>query len=557
MLRRMFARLAICAGMLAASNECWAQFTNFAVIYAFGTNASQGFTPRANVIQASDGWLYGTTWTGGATNDGAIYKISTNGTGYTLLHSFTDSFLPVQDGGVPVSPVIEGVDGALYGTTAAGSIYKLNKDGSGYTNLYFSAGISFDGTLVQGTNRMLYGTDANGGTNAQGEIFRLATNGLNFTSLHSFAGGLNIATSDGSGPEAGLLLASDGQFYGDSAGLIGMGTVFHITHGGTNYTIIQRFDFNVPTNGLGPRAGLLEGVDGLLYGTTASGGINDAGLLFKETKTGGTYTILHLFDGTNGATPYHSTLVQADNGVIYGTASEGASNGVVFRIGTNGVGYTVLHAFLGMDGSSPVAGLLKSHDGTFFGTTQQGGPNDEGVLYQLPKPNSKPFFLTQLQSQTNFIGSTTIFSPIGLSDTNVFYQWTHSGVSLSGHQEAALTFSNTVATNAGTYSVIVSNVFGSVTSAVVTLTVIPAPPKPVLVFGPILSGANFIARYSGAPGTNYTVEIIPAFPGTNWTKLTNMVAPTVDQGFGVGVFQLLDPVISSANRFYRVVWPAY
>ena len=83
-------------------------------------------------------------------------------------------------------------------------------------------------------------------------------------------------------------------------------------------------------------------------------------------------------------------------------------------------------------------------------------------------------------------------------------------------------------------------------------------PKPVLVFGPILSGTNFIARYSGAPGTNYTVEMIPAFPGTNWTKLTNMVAPAVNQGFGVGVFQLFDPIKkNSTNRFYRVVWPAY
>jgi len=507
-------------------------------------------------MQASDGFLYGTCWGGGSTTFGTVFKVSTNGTGLTVLHTFTDGFPVPTDGYGPQSSLIEGVDGMLYGTTYGGTIYKLNKDGSGYTNLYIAAGITFYGSLVQGTNRMLYGTDANGGSNFLGEIFRITTNGQNFTSLHSFNGGTDSAiTSDGSGPEAGLLLGSDGILYGTSAGQLGMGTVFSITHGGTNYTVLKHFDFSVPANGLGPRAALLEGADKLLYGTTSSGGNNNAGLIFKLNKSGSLFTVLYRFDITNGSTPYHAVLSQyATNGVLYGTASQSTNFGVVFRMGTNGVGYTVIHAFQDTDGNSPVAGFEQGQDGTFYGTAQQGGPNEGGVIYRIAVPGTKPLILANLQSQTNYLGATTTFSAAGLSDTNVFYQWRHNSANYSGHPEGTLVFSPTVATNAGTYQVIITNVFGPVTSSIVTLTVIAPPPTPILVFK---QTNTFLVRYSGLPGTNYTVERNYQLQSTNWTKWTNIIAPTVSIGFGVGVFQVYDLINKNTNLFYRAVWPAY
>jgi len=554
----MFAVLAIFCGIFVANISCLAQVTNFAPIYSFGTNLSGGIFPSAALLQGSDGFLYSTCFFGGTNNVGTVFRVSTNGTGYTVLHHFSDGIFTTPDGYYPQSSLIEGVDGALYGTSYGGTIYKLNKDGSGYTNLYNAPGITFYCSLVQGTNRMLYGMDVNGGTNSLGEIFRLATNGLNFTSLHSFSGGSDASTSDGSGPEAGLILGKDGLLYGTTAGQSGMGTVFSITHGGTNYTVLKHFDLGVPANGLGPRAALLEGADGLLYGTTSSGGNNNAGIIFKMNKSGSLFSVLYRFDVTNGSTPYHAVLSQfSTNGVIYGAASQSTNTGVVYRIGTNGVGYTVVHTFQTTDGASPEAGVIQGVDGTFYGTAQQGGTNSFGVIYRVAKPASKPLLLVDLKSQTNFIGSTTVFNPIGLSDTNVFYRWRHAGANFSGHSEGTLVFNNTVLTNAGTYSVIITNVFGAVTSSIVTLTVIPVPPTPVLVFGPQVLTNYLILRYSGAPGTNYTVERNAQLQSTNWTKWTNIIAPTVSQGFGVGVFQVSDPINKNTNRYYRAVWPAY
>jgi uncharacterized repeat protein (TIGR03803 family) len=300
---------------------------------------TDGAAPYAGLVQATDGNFYGTTWAGGPSNDGTVFKITLGGT-YTTLHSFAGT------------------------------------DGSGPEG------------LIQGTDGNLYGTTMLGGANNDGTVFKITLGGT-LTTLHSFAG------TDGIWPEAGLVQATDGNFYGTTAyggvyGGIGNGTVFKITPAGTLTTL---HSFNVG-DGSVPVAGLLQGTDGNLYGTTYDGGVNAPdGTVFRITL-GGTLTTLHSFAGTDGSNPW-AGLMQAANGNLYGTTSQGGaySDGTVFKI-TPGGTLTTLHSFAGSDGSVPIAGLMQATDGNFYGSTTQGGTYNDGTVFKITQAGT----LTTLHS---------------------------------------------------------------------------------------------------------------------------------------------------------------
>ncbi len=132
-------------------------------------------------MQGSDGALYGTTSGGGAHGYGTGFKLNTNGTGYTVLHNFTADG---QDGYDPRTGLVQGSDGGLYGTTVEGGthdkgmVFKLGTNGGGYTRLYSFIGTGGDGRspqagLVQGSDRAFYGTTYAGGTYDNGTVYRL------------------------------------------------------------------------------------------------------------------------------------------------------------------------------------------------------------------------------------------------------------------------------------------------------------------------------------------------------------------------------------------------
>src|SRR5277367_4076965 len=133
------------------------------------------------------------------------------------------------------------------------------------------------------------------------------------------------------------------------------------------------------TDGANPEAGLVQATNGEFYGTTSEGGANGIGTVFKITSKG-TLTTLHSFDGsTDGEFPV-AGLVQAPNGDFYGTTEIGGANGggTVFKI-TGGGTLTTLHSFDGgADGGSPFGGLVQATDGNFYGTTVSGGANGQG-----------------------------------------------------------------------------------------------------------------------------------------------------------------------------------
>jgi uncharacterized repeat protein (TIGR03803 family) len=247
--------------------------------------------------------------------------------------------------------------------------------------------------LVAGPQGTLYGTTYDGGSSNEGTVFELAPNGRgawNKTVLHSFKTG-----TDGSFPKAGLIFDSAGNLYGTTSlgGASGVGVVFELSrngYGGWNETVLHAFD---GTDGFGPRGSLLFDSAGNLYGTTEENG-SAPGTVFElapDGHGGWKETVLHSFNGNDGAVP-DSGVIFDSAGNLYGTTSLGGASGagVVFELAPDGHGgwdETVLHSFSGQDGEEPVGGLIFDASGNLYGTTSFGGANNCGVVFELA-PNS-------------------------------------------------------------------------------------------------------------------------------------------------------------------------
>ena len=347
-----------------------------------GTN---GANPGAGLVQGKDGNFYGTTVVGGANGYGSLFQLTLSGTLATLI-----SFNRTNNGANPGAALVQGSDDAFYGTTEAGgtnnngTIFKVTTNGT-LTTL-----VSFNGTdgalplapLVQGQDGKFYGTTDTGGTNQDGTAFQMLTNGT-LTSLVSFDNNNN-----GSSPRAGLVQAADGNFYGAASlgGTNGYGTMFRLA---TNGALTTLYSFTGGSDGANPYAGLTQGADGKLYGTTFTGGTNGYGTVFKMT-TNGTLTPLVSFGGTNGAYP-QAALLLASDGNFYGTTKSGGTYtnyGTVFKLTTNGT-LTTLASFNGTNGAHPL-GLVQTLDGSFYGTTAVGGTNGYGTIFRLNITASPP-----------------------------------------------------------------------------------------------------------------------------------------------------------------------
>jgi uncharacterized repeat protein (TIGR03803 family) len=309
-------------------------YTNF---HIFVGSPTDGSTPYAGLAQGSDGDFYGTTYFGGTNNDGTVFRIGPGGS-YTNLHFFGSYH---ADGANPSGRLVLGSDGNFYGTTSLGgtnndgTLFRIGPGGN-YTNLYSFAGHPADGEqpiagLVQGNDGNFYGTTYFGGTNDDGTVFRIGPDG-SYTNLHFFAG----HPGDGANPYAGLVQGSDDDFYGTtvSGGTHNLGTVFKISPSGS-YTILYSFG-SFDTDGANPSAAVVQGSDGNFYGTTNSGGTNNNGYgsVFRISP-GGSYTNIYSFNGSpnDGASPF-AALVQGSDGIFYGTNRGGGTNndGTVIKL---------------------------------------------------------------------------------------------------------------------------------------------------------------------------------------------------------------------------------
>ena len=252
-----------------------------------------------------------------------------------------------------------------------------------------------------------------------------------FTTLRKFD------SSDGSGPFAGLVQATDGNLYGttENGGLpYGVGTVFRISPDGTFKTV---YNFGAEDNtGYYPNAGLVQATNGNFFGTTSSGGTpvmnTDYGTVFKITPEG-TLTTLHSFSHTDGGVPL-GALIQASDGNLYGTTNEGGPNGygTVFKITLSGT-LTTLNSFNNTDGANPFGALIQASDGNLYGTTLEGGSstNSDGTIFKITTGGT----LTSLYSfclQTHCPDGDLPYAGL-VQDTNGnFYGTTDGGGSTKG-----------------------------------------------------------------------------------------------------------------------------
>ncbi len=374
----------------------------FTLLHTF-TGDQDGGYPYAG-LTLDNGNLYGTAYSGGASNAGTVYKLQHKGSGWTFspLYAFTGS----GDGANPAARVIFGPDRTLYGTTLnggtsnSGTVFNLRPFPTvcktalcpWTETVLFSFNptnddaANPDGDLVFDDARNIYGTTSSGGYNGDGVVYELTSSGVE-TVLHRFTSG-----DDGALPYGGVIFNS-GKLYGTTfvGGPGALGTVYELTpaDGGWTESIIASFQDD--GNGDKPHAGLIFD-SGNLYGTTveteAGGG---GGTVFELTPSNGGWTrnTIYSFIGiVNGQCGPWANLFMDKVGNLYGTTRcDGAYGfGSVFKLTPSSPYwiYTPLHDFTGgSDGGYPISNIVIDANGNLYGTASTGGSKGVGVVWEI------------------------------------------------------------------------------------------------------------------------------------------------------------------------------
>ncbi len=370
---------------------------------------SDGGDPATALTFDKSGNVYGTTVLGGL-GYGTVFQLK-HGSGRwaeIVLYSFTGG----SDGKNPYGGVTLDSGGNLYGTTVAGgtggscardgcgTVFKLSKSGDSWSQsvLYSftggNDGFGPGGGVVFDKHGNLYGMTPDGGSHSSGTVYELkpSRGGWKERVIHSFTGG-----SDGSTGSLGLLLVDKaGNLYGNAelGGDHGAGTVFKMSPAaGGKWTFSTLYGFQGQPDAGSPYGGLIADAKGNLYGTTYYGGENGVGSVFKlKLDSSGKYaeSVLYSFSSNDGNSPT-STLTFDPAGALHGTTSAGGdpgcSCGTVFKL-TPGSGggwkQSVVHRFKGNpDGAYAYYGVVRDHAGNFYGTTVQGGTQNQGALFEM------------------------------------------------------------------------------------------------------------------------------------------------------------------------------
>jgi uncharacterized repeat protein (TIGR03803 family) len=365
---------------------------SFGVLHSF--TGPDGETPAAPLVQGTDGLLYGVAAHGGDFTvlppDGGGTVFRTNGSGtFTTLHAFTG-----LDGVVPTG-IVQGRDGAFYGTTTyggqpgisflspgTGTIYRIDTAGKLNVLFVFPGGERGyrPGPLMQGLDGALYGTAVGGSSlyaSFPGIVYRFDQVTRDYRILHTFV------ISDGRDPTGKLFQARDGLFYGttNEGGPWNSGVVYKVDATG-NFAIVHAFNLN---EGSEPKAGVFQASDGFFYGTLELGGYG--GRIFRMDAAGNLRVLYSFGPYSSAGWRPVTNPIEAGDGFFYGTTPRGGtsssgSDGVVYRLSRSG-SLWVLHSFSGLDGIAPSAPLLQASDGRLYGSTIVGGAAGLGTLFRL------------------------------------------------------------------------------------------------------------------------------------------------------------------------------
>jgi uncharacterized repeat protein (TIGR03803 family) len=399
------------------------QAQSFQVIHNF-TGGRDGANPYGGLTMDSAGNIYGVASAGGSgtcvlngtPGCGTVYKLTQNSGswGFTALYHFLSN----PDGAAPVETVTVGPSGNLFGVTVAGgegscsfggdiecgTIFEVKPTGGGDRVLYRFAdandgGQPFGNVIFIGNNQ--YGTTQTGGdlscgSNGCGTVYQLSATGKE-TVIHQFTG----LGGDGAYPYGGLVADSAGHLYGttSSGGSStlcngGCGTIYELTQTKFGWNEKILYSFTGTADGENPDAGLIIDSTGNLYGNTWQGGGGGGGTVFKLKKhQDGSYTLLVLYPF-----PIHgysiAPLVMDANGNIFGATQNGGANddGMVYELKPNATGWSFfdLHDFTnGADGGNPLGALVIDSAGNLYGTTLNfgaftcGSGTGCGVIYKV------------------------------------------------------------------------------------------------------------------------------------------------------------------------------
>lgn len=426
-----YAQGAAAVFVVCALTELALPAQTFTTLFSF--NNTNGANPYSPLVLAANGGLYGTTKSGGTYASGTVLKIQPGGA-LTTLYNFC-SQTNCMDGGGGTTGLVQASNGYLYGTTLGGgvlgfgTVFKITPSGI-LTTLYSfcsqtncADGYVPSGGLVQAANGDFYGTTVKGGANNQGTVFKISPAGT-LTTLYSFCSLPSCA--DGMEPENGLVQATNGDLYGTTGygGANHDGTIFRITLSGAMTTVYNFCSVALCADGSYPTA-LIQARDGNLYGATDVGGVSRVGTVFKITL-GGKLTTLYSFcrqlSCPDGSGP--NALVQATDGNFYGTTYTGGLNdyGTVFELTPSGK-LTTLHSFCMQggcpDGAHPAAALVQDTNGTLYGSTSDylAVPGTYGTVFSLsvglgpfvePSPSSGKIGSAVKILGTNLPGTTSV-----------------------------------------------------------------------------------------------------------------------------------------------------
>lgn len=549
-----YADLVVSAGMIYGANANGGS-SSFGTVFRVSTNGTgytvlrtfayaDGISPHG-ALSLSGGVLYGTTIAGGSLDYGTVYKMNSDGSGFSVLKNFDDG----DGGGTPYSPLVlsgNTLFGTAYdgGPSGFGNVYQINTDGSGFGVVWSFSGDDGSSpyavpTLASG---VLYGTTYDGGVSDLGTVFKVNTNGTGFGVLRNFS------YSDSAYPLAGLT-PSVNLLFGttDSGGNPNYGTIFRLSTNGSGYTILKNF---TGTDGENPQA-ILTLSGSTLYGTTSFGGSSNSGTIFQVNTDGTSFAVLWNFD--NGATPYAGLVLSG--ATLYGTTYNGGTNGsgTIFAINKNGTGYTLLREFAGLDGANPAADLTLDPSGTIiYGTTEQGGPLNYGTVFKV---NTDGTGFTQLRSFTNNDGA---FPDAGLVlSGTVLYGTTSQG----GSKGSGVVFK--MNTDGSAFDVIKNFDYSTSDGTY--------PLAPLTLFGGVLYGTASAGGTAGygtvfklnTDGSGYTVlrtfDVTDgATPAGSLAALGNKLFGTTEYGGGLGdgtlfSIDLTPPIVLSIQHLANSV----
>jgi uncharacterized repeat protein (TIGR03803 family) len=509
--------LGLCLTPLAAQAQTYTD------LHDFNINAGDPFTfVNGRLAQGRDGNFYAESNQGGAFLKGTVFQLTPGGT-VTIIHSFAGS----PDGQFPEGGMTLGPDGNFYGdaptggTASHGTVFKVTP--SGTLTLLHTFTKKGDGTnpmyaLVLNPNGNFYGATSQGNNSVPETIFQVTPSGT-FKTIRT------LTTAQGfSGGQ--LSQGSDGNIYGgtNAGGANGFGTAFKVTPGGV-VTVLH--DFN-GTDGASAAFGLVQAPNGTFYGATKGGGSANAGVIYSLTSSG-TFTVLHNLNGTSdGSTPFGQLLLASD-GNLYGTAVSGGTSfvncGTIFKVTPDGA-YSVVHNFDRTSGCNPEEQPIQGTDGLLYGLVTGGGNHDGrgGVFYSLDL--GLPAF-AGLVTTAAAEGAKVGILGQGFSGTSVVK---FGGVQATAISVTGITFINaTVPAGALTGPVTVTTGSTTLTSTQ-TFQVKPTITSVAPANGPVGTSVNI-------SGTGLTQATKLTFNGTSATFTVNsdtQIATTVPNGATTG-----------------------